>query len=286
LYTGQNSVEYVERSYNAFIDERVAGNFFPCAATSYFSDENDNYRFSTIVNQAHGVGSYYLGGYELMLHRRCLSDDSRGVGEVLNETTHIDPSLYLLVDDSETVAFLNRRLNMLQQFYPEKFYAVSSTISAWQNSYKVSWSAMNPNSNYSHGLPDNIHLLTLRYSYSGNGIESDGLVLQLEHMFENDESDYWSVPETIDLSQIFNPSVLNINEITEMTLTANLPLADLHRLPWNIQTLNGEINKINTGESIRRRLQNTNNFTIEILPREIRTFVVNQDVSKRYGKGI
>jgi len=105
-------------------------------------------------------------------------------------------------------------------------------------------------------------------------------------MFENDESDYWSVPETIDLSQIFNPSVLNINEITEMTLTANLPLADLHRLPWNIQTLNGEINKINTGESIRRRLQNTNNFTIEILPREIRTFVVNQDVSKRYGKGI
>jgi len=27
-YTGQNSVEYVDRSYNAYIDERVGGNFF------------------------------------------------------------------------------------------------------------------------------------------------------------------------------------------------------------------------------------------------------------------
>jgi len=273
----------VTRTYNPYEDERIASNYYPCASQAYFSDLHDDYRFSTIVNMAHGVGSVNEGEYELMLHRRCLSDDERGVGQVLNETTHIEPSIYILMDDSEHVSFLNRHLMLKQQFKPIPFFALTNSIESFTSSYETSFSGMG--SMYEQtGIPENVHILSLRYAYSGSD-ENGGLIMQFEQLFEDGENEQYSTNVTIDLNEIINSSILTINQYTETTLTANLPLSDLHRLPWIINE-NGQVRKVNKGDTINRRLQESLKDTeITLSPRDIRTFVINEDMSRSMRSG-
>jgi hypothetical protein len=276
-------VEYVGRTYNPYLDERIAANYYPCSSQSYFSDSEDSVRFSTIVNQAHGVGSTFDGGYELMLQRRCLSDDSRGVGEVLNTSDHTEPELYVMMDDAQEVAFLNRRLNLLQQFDTSRFYALTNSMQTWSSMYRTNRTFMAQGPYYQEGLPRNIHLFTMRYGYSGSGEESTGLVYQLQNMFQVNESTTYSVPVTVNVSSIIDPSIVMVTNMTEMTLVANLPLADLHRLPWNVQDKDGKVRRVNTGEEIHARLKSVTANSVTINPRQIRTFVINEDVSVREG---
>ncbi|ETO35260.1 hypothetical protein RFI_01799 [Reticulomyxa filosa] len=274
LYTCQNALEYVERIYEPNLDERLGGNYFPAASQAYLSDSADEYRFATIVNQAHGVATFRNGEMELMLHRRCLSDDGRGVGQVLNETTHIEPRIFVTYDTSNEVSYLSRRLHQIQHYGATKFYGLDNSISNWTNKYGVSWTAIN--SSYPHGLPNNIHLQELRYAY--NGLDyNQGLILQLQHMFEVGENPEWSVDETIDLSMIFNPAVISIEQATEMTLTASLPLANLHKLQWTIADEDGNVRVINRKKTLSQ------GTVITISPRQIRTFVVNEDLKIENG---
>ncbi|ETO05267.1 hypothetical protein RFI_32129, partial [Reticulomyxa filosa] len=271
MYTCQNALEYVERTYNPNLDERLGANYYPTASQTYISDSGDDYRFATIVNQAHGVASLRSGEMELMLHRRCLSDDGRGVGEVLNETTHIEPRIFVTYDASEEVSYLSRRLHQIQHYGATKFYGLASSISSWTSKYGVSWTAIS--SNYSQGLPSNIHLQELRYAYNGLNY-NQGLILQLQHMFEVGENAQWSVDETINLSTIFNPNVVPVNQVTEMTLTANLPLANLHKLQWNIVDEDGNVRVVNG----KKKTAATQGTVTTLSPRQIRTFVVNEDL--------
>jgi len=282
-YTGQNAVEYVTRVYNPYQDERISSNAYPCSSQSYMADQNDDYRFSTIVNMAHSVGSVIEGAYELMLHRRCLSDDGRGVGQVLNETTHIEPSIYILMDETDQVSFLNRHLVLKQQFKPISFYTLTSSIQQYVNTYETSFSAMGSLYQKS-GIPVNVNLLSLRYAYSGN-VENGGLIMQFEQLFEDGENPQYSTNVTIDVNEILNSSILTINSFTETTLTANLPLSELHRLPWIISE-NGQVRKVNTGETFKRRLQSVKDTEVTLSPRDIRTFVVNEDMSRSKRSGL
>ncbi|ETO29479.1 Epididymis-specific alpha-mannosidase-like protein [Reticulomyxa filosa] len=288
MYTCQNALEYVERTYQPNLDERIGANYYPTASQAYLCDSTDKYRFATIVNQAHGVSSLVNGEIELMLHRRCLSDDHKGVDEVLNETTHIEPRIFVVYDVSEQVSYSSRRLFQRQHYGATKFYALSPSISDWTNQYGLNWTAIG--GNYSSGLPNNIHLQDLRYAYSGLGA-SKGLILQLQHMFETDENLQWlrkttalgsnkhmsinkncqnrSVDETIDIEQLFDPAVLLVEEVTEMTLTANLPLSNLKKLQWIIVDENGQTKPVGKAPTP------SNGTVVTLSPRQIRTFVVN-----------
>ena len=41
LFTCQNSLEYIERYYNPYCDERIACNFYPISSQSYIKNIND-----------------------------------------------------------------------------------------------------------------------------------------------------------------------------------------------------------------------------------------------------
>ncbi|ETO08175.1 hypothetical protein RFI_29214, partial [Reticulomyxa filosa] len=258
MYTCQNALEYIQRTYQPNLDERIGANYYPTASQAYLCDSTDQYRLATIVNQAHGVATLADGQLELMLHRRTLSNDERGPDEPLNETTHIEPRIYLLYDSSEQVSYLSRRLFERQHYGVTKFYAMSPSILDWTSKYALSWTAAN--SNYSGGLPNNIHLQDLRYAYNGLGY-NQGLILQLQHIaislymthiyFINIKKkiiillNCRSVNETIDLTKIFDPAVLPVNTVTETTLTANLPLSKLKKLSWTIIDEDGEVRVVN-----------------------------------------
>jgi len=72
------------QTWNYTVTEPVAGNYYPVNALIFLKDSK---RQLTILNErTQGGSSLHDGEIELMIHRRILADDRRGVGEALNET--------------------------------------------------------------------------------------------------------------------------------------------------------------------------------------------------------
>ncbi|KAG9404584.1 hypothetical protein AC1031_004785 [Aphanomyces cochlioides] len=100
-YTDSNGLEFVERvrdfreTWNLTLhneEERVAANYVPITIAAYLRDENT--QFNVITDRAQGASSLKDGSLEIMIHRRLLGDDYRGVGESLNETETVFYSQY------------------------------------------------------------------------------------------------------------------------------------------------------------------------------------------------
>jgi len=102
--------------------------------------------------------------------------------------------------------------------------------------------------------------------------------MQLQNMFETNESSM-AKEETVDLASVLKTNVLYVRNSTEMNLLAFIPLANLHRLPWNIEMDDGEVITIRDEESEdkRRALQKVKDQspTVQLKPRDIRTYVLN-----------
>jgi hypothetical protein len=64
--------------------EAVAGNYYPVTAAAFVQDERA--QLAVLTDRAQGATSLRSGELELMVHRRTLVDDGRGVVEPLNET--------------------------------------------------------------------------------------------------------------------------------------------------------------------------------------------------------
>ncbi|GAB2236176.1 hypothetical protein Droror1_Dr00027915 [Drosera rotundifolia] len=90
FYTDSNGRDFIKRirdyraDWNLQVNEPVAGNYYPINLGIYMHD--DTKEFSVLVDRAVGGSSMSDGEVELMIHRRLLKDDGRGVAEALNET--------------------------------------------------------------------------------------------------------------------------------------------------------------------------------------------------------
>lgn len=119
FFPDSNGLDTFERVYRTDVDEPVAGNYYPMVQRAFIKDADSREKpraLTLLSDRAHGTASLEDGELEIMLHRRCLKDDSKGVGEVLNEQDHIQPSLWLLLDGPEESAQLSRRYSLLQNF--------------------------------------------------------------------------------------------------------------------------------------------------------------------------
>lgn len=95
FWTDSNGLELMERRRNTRRDfpfrqtEPVAGNYYPVTTAAMIRDTKS--QLSVHVDATVGGSSLAEGELELMIHRRLLVDDGRGVGEALNETASIHP---------------------------------------------------------------------------------------------------------------------------------------------------------------------------------------------------
>ncbi|CAN0562218.1 unnamed protein product, partial [Ectocarpus sp. 12 AP-2014] len=99
FYTDSNGREFQRRvrnerpTWDLDVTQPVAGNYYPATAAVFLRDEGDDdgdedeMQLSVLTDRAQGVSSLADGELELMAHRRLLTDDQRGVGEALNETS-------------------------------------------------------------------------------------------------------------------------------------------------------------------------------------------------------
>ncbi|CAF1424324.1 unnamed protein product [Adineta steineri] len=160
-----------------------------------------------------------------MVHRRIAHDDSLGINEPLNETAFgeglvVRGKHFLILESPENSSRIHRVGAQQLFMHPIATYALPQTSYAnYSKAYHQTWSAL------SESMPLNVHLLTL------DQLNPKQFLIRVEHYFELNEDDIYSHPVEVDL-QAFFKSLGTITDLTELTLGANMPLSQLHRLDW------------------------------------------------------
>jgi len=233
-YTDSNGREFLTRikdyrsTWTYKVDQPVAGNYYPMNAATYLKDTT---RQLTILNdRTQGSASLNDGQLEIMVHRRTLLDDRRGVGEPINETQSItgypNPvrigagmgitgTHYVLLTAPATAAAAYRPL--MDRVYSEPYVAFTpvTNVASWITTHPTTRSSVTT------PLPLNVQLMTLTpWNTAGN------FVVRLSHQFALGEDVNYSKTTTVDLASVLKWTVSNA---TELSLTANQNKAAMKR---------------------------------------------------------
>ncbi|NWX08371.1 MA2B1 mannosidase, partial [Caloenas nicobarica] len=199
FYTDSNGRQILERrrdyrpTWNLNQTEPVAGNYYPVNTRIFIKDQK--LQLTVLTDRSQGGSSVTDGSVELMVHRRLLQDDSRGVGEPLDEQEPDGRGLRVrglhrvLLDPVATAAERHRPL--AQELGTPPFVLLAPAPLAGTRQF----------SGLRRELPHNVHLLTLAAGDgdAGDAGGGDTVLLRLEHQFARGESESGSRPVTIDL---------------------------------------------------------------------------------------
>ena len=278
FYTDSNGREFMKRqrshrpTWNLTEYQPVAGNYYPVNAAIYIED--DDLAMSIAVDRSQGGGSITDGSIEVMVHRRTLVDDFRGVNEPINETdagmTHYPPygdakrignglvisgKHRMSLSSSRSGASISRSLMDGAFSEPLVFAASSHNI----HFRKAEFSAIDS----SFELPENIMLIT--FDQIDSTAASQTLLIRLGHQYAKGEDDALSKAVDIDFKDVL-PGY-EIQSITERTLSGNQDLIEREnkRMRWDEAA-------VDTSDSARKDSIRDGKITIH--PMEIRTFHV------------
>ncbi|XP_038696412.1 probable alpha-mannosidase At5g13980 isoform X2 [Tripterygium wilfordii] len=227
--------------------------------------------FSVLVDRALGGSSIVDGQIELMLHRRLLLDDSRGVAEALNETVcvrdecvglTIQGKYYYRIDPLGEGAKWRRSFG--QEIYSPLLLAFAEEDGDnWTSSHVSTFSGIDS----SYSLPDNVAIITLQV------LNDDGnILLRLAHLYEIGEDGDLSGMANVELKKLFPGK--KIRKATEMSLSANQERSEMEkkRLVWKVEGSPGE-----EAKAVRGGPVDPTKLVVELAPMEIRTFVIDID---------
>ncbi|XP_069351428.1 lysosomal alpha-mannosidase isoform X2 [Eulemur rufifrons] len=266
FYTDSNGREILERrrdyrpTWNLNQTEPVAGNYYPVNTRIYITD--GKVQLTVLTDRSQGGSSVRDGSLELMVHRRLVKDDGRGVGEPLLESgsgAWVRGRHLVLLDTVQTAAAGHRLLAEKEVLAPQ--VVLSRGGGALYNHQAA------PRKQFSglrRELPPSVHLLTLaRWG-------PEMLLLRLEHQFAVGEDSLrnLSSPVTLDLRDMF--SAFTITGLQETTLAANQPRATASRLKW----------RPNTGPTPRSTPYLLDPAAVTLQPMEIRTFLASVQWNK------
>ncbi|KAL6029892.1 hypothetical protein STEG23_036788 [Scotinomys teguina] len=232
FYTDSNGREILKRrrdlrpTWRLNQTEPVAGNYYPVNTRIYISD--GHMQLTVVTDRSQGGSSLKDGSLELMVHRRLLEDDERGLAEPLMElgTGKTVRGRHLVLLSSVSDAAERHRL------LAEKEVLAPQVVLA-QGDSRPYYSQVSPRMQFSglrQDLPPQVHLLTLaRWG-------PKRLLLRLEHQFAvtEDSGGNLSSPVTLNLQNLFQ--AFNITDLQETTLAANQPLSTASRLKWITNT--------------------------------------------------
>jgi len=260
FYTDSMGMEMQKRilnyrpTWNASIDEPVSGNYYPIQSTIYIEDSTTHERLAVLPDRAQGGSSINQGSIELLIHRRLLLDDARGVEENLNELDWDGQGMRqkmthtLLFTKPGYIDTHYRRVQYTND-QPNLVVLASASAKAVEKTLERS------------PLQD----ITLDFvKLFSKPISSTKYLFRFHNM---DETQTRNVS-----TSIFQSSSHGTGKVTEMSLTYNQPKADMikNRFNWNGLKLN-DPSFINTDY--------LNSGTFALRPLEIRTFIV--DVSNK-----
>ena len=275
FYTDSNGREFLKRersrrqSWDLVEFEPIAGNYYPVNAAIFIEDGSSS--MAVCTDRTQGGTSLQDGNIELMVHRRLLKDDSRGVGECLNETAEVMPyppfgdasrqgeglvitgTHRVLVGRNVTGARM-ARTEMDKMFSPPLSFVMKT---ANPGSVQVPLSS----ESLINTLPENVQLITLK-ALPSKGDGNAVILLRLGHAYGKEDCKVMGVPVELDLSTIFwKHEVMNLKE---MTLTGNLEKSTWQsmKMKWDMKH-NRDFNGVEAESTV-----------IILNPMEVRTFEV------------
>ncbi|KAK2502693.1 hypothetical protein MC885_007056 [Smutsia gigantea] len=263
FYTDSNGREIMERrrdyrpTWKLNQTEPVAGNYYPVNSRIYITD--GNLQLTVLTDRSQGGSSLKEGSLELMVHRRLLKDDGRGVGEPLREDSSglwVRGRHLVLLDRARTAAAGHRLQAEKEVLAPQVVLAPGGGAP-----YRLEVAPRKQFSGLRRELPPSVRLLTLaRWG-------PKTLLLRLEHQFAvgEDPVGNLSSPVTLDLRDLF--SAFTITSLQETMLAANQPRAGASRLQWTPST--GPV------PTRRPSLPRLDLAAITLQPMEIRTFLAS-----------
>ncbi|XP_057965070.1 alpha-mannosidase [Malania oleifera] len=269
FYTDSSGRDFLKRvrdyraDWSLSVNQPVAGNYYPLNLGIFTVDKKSE--FSVLVDRATGGASIRDGEVELMLHRRLIFDDSRGVGEPLNETECVPDkceglkvrgNYYISINQLGTGAKWRRTTG--QEVYSPLLLAFThEKLEDWKASHLTKTTVMDPN----YSLPPNVALITLQE------LDDGSVLLRLAHLFEAGEDAEYSKLAKVELKKIFARKM--IKEVRETSLSTNQHKSSMRRMTWKVEGDKGE-------EPIPLRGGPVNNstLTVELGPMEIRTFLL------------
>ncbi|KAK3041857.1 hypothetical protein RJ639_000373, partial [Escallonia herrerae] len=271
FYTDSNGRDFLERirdyraDWDLEVNQPVAGNYYPINLGMYMKD--DISELSILVDRSVGGSSIVDGQLELMLHRRLLQDDGRGVAEALNETVcvldkctglSIQGKYYLRIDTLGEGAKWRRSLG--QEIYSPLLLAFTEQDGdSWTKFQAPTFSGLDA----SYSLPNNVALLTLQE------LEDGKVLLRLAHLYEIGEDKELSTMASVELIKLFPKR--KITTIAEMSLSANQERGEMEkkRLVWKVEGSSHEEPNASRGGPV-----DPVKLVVELAPMEIRTFIV------------
>lgn len=194
--------------------EPIAGNYYPLTTGMYIEDER--VQLSLLTDRAQGGTSLNSGDLEIMVHRRLLKDDLRGVEEPLNETmcgcTHCNcPGLvargvvWLSLSEQPVTDTPRRIAQQLLSDPPILAFAAAGDINQRQE-LCGEFSLVD-----GVELPKNVHLLTLMET------EDDTLIVRLAHTQGREEDG--GQPAQVDLGELLKN--FKWKTVSELSLSTN-----------------------------------------------------------------
>eukprot|EP00547_Thalassionema_nitzschioides_P006974 CAMPEP_0194203020 /NCGR_PEP_ID=MMETSP0156-20130528/2917_1 /TAXON_ID=33649 /ORGANISM="Thalassionema nitzschioides, Strain L26-B" /LENGTH=1049 /DNA_ID=CAMNT_0038928679 /DNA_START=43 /DNA_END=3192 /DNA_ORIENTATION=- len=281
FFTDSNGREFQKRvrssrpTWKLNETEPIAGNFYPVNAAIYIEDSRKS--FGIVTDRSQGASSLSDGSISMMVQRRVLADDSRGVGEPLNETDGcVSPyppygdatrhgegvivrGKHRLVTGLGSSGASITRKEMDEAFSEPLLFFYSADqgeeVLFRQTSFSLLQSV----------LPKNVMLLTfqlLRHE------DANSFLIRLGHQYARDEHFELSKPVTVDLQKLFKSRIV---DLVEKTLSGNRNREDWlsDRLKW---TRYSQLKRIDQYNEQR-------DHTIILNPMEIRTFHIKLEAT-------
>eukprot|EP00977_Amphora_coffeiformis_P018464 scaffold6506_cov171-Amphora_coffeaeformis.AAC.12 len=277
FYTDSNGREFQKRfrdyrpSWNLEVNEPIAGNYYPVNAAIFMEDKNVS--FSILTDRTRGGSSIMDGSLEVMVQRRTVADDHRGVDEPMNETVGgmtpyppygnaerigegvvVTGTHRLVIGRGTSGAEISR--GVMDGIFAEPLVFVASVPSDVPvNFEKPLFSVLGR----ALPLPPNIMLTTLMRL---RGRETTTLLLRLGHQYAVGESLILSRPVKVNLSLLL-AGHYEVLDVTEKTLSGNQNIKDYlaRRYNWTRAEFSAEIH-------------DEGSTTITLKPMEIRTFEI------------
>ncbi|XP_036238373.1 LOW QUALITY PROTEIN: epididymis-specific alpha-mannosidase [Molothrus ater] len=281
LYTDNNGYQMQKRPFKAYVNNTVARNYYPMVQTAYIED--DTTRLMLLAERAHGVSSQGNGQVEVMLHRRLWNNLEWDLNNnlTLNDSSVVRPVIWLILGSKAVTNTLYRTSGLALEHRPVVMFGALSGGDKPKLPRQLQQNSVH---DLPVTLPPNLHLQTLSipgWRYSSNhaeqvhsihmGEQQQGdpdfsrVLLRIRHLYEVGEDPVLSQPVIVDLKSLLQ-GVGSVMAVEERSLTGTWDVNALERWKWKTAQYPGKrfFNSTETSED----------FTVTVHPKEIRTFFV------------
>uniref|UniRef100_G1NJI0 Epididymis-specific alpha-mannosidase n=1 Tax=Meleagris gallopavo TaxID=9103 RepID=G1NJI0_MELGA len=280
LYTDDNGFQIQKRPFKTYVNNTVARNYYPMVQTAYIED--DTTRLVLLAERAHGVSSQGNGQVEVMLHRRLWNNLQWDLNNnlTLNDSSVVRPVFWLILGTKSASSVLYQTSSLALQHRPVVMFGTFSGDKPELPGQLQQRSARS----FSVSVPPNLHLQTLSipgWRYSSNhaeqvhtvhmGKQKQGdadfsrVLLRIRHLYEVGEDPVLSQPVVVNLKCLLK-ELGAVKLVEERSLTGTWDVNTLKRWKW--KTVQNQSKGFSNSTKI------SDDFTVTVHPKEIRTFFV------------